>query len=214
MGGAADQHEGDGPNRRGMILSNVTIQKALEEGRLVIDPPPEPLQPTPGEPDCPYQTSAVDLRLSAEVSVYKVEQSPILIDLTKGRFNKLSAVMEPRTLTEDQPLNLEPQRFVLGRTHERVGLPLLEDADKSLAARVEGKSSYSRCGLLVHFTAPTIHSGYEGTITLEIMNLGPYSIVLRPLMPICQLIIEEVRGQPFRNDGQFQGQSKPAGRLS
>lgn len=50
-----------------MILSNVDIQKALEDGRLVIDPPPLPLRPTPDEPECPYQTTAVDLRLSPEV---------------------------------------------------------------------------------------------------------------------------------------------------
>lgn len=65
--------------------------------------------------------------------------------------------------------------------------------------------------MLVHFTAPTIHAGFNGTITLEIMNLGHYSIVLTPLMPICQLIIEEVRGVPFRNDSQFHGQSRAAG---
>jgi dCTP deaminase len=65
--------------------------------------------------------------------------------------------------------------------------------------------------MLVHFTAPTIHAGFEGTITLEIINLGEYAISLHPLMPICQLIIEEVRGVPFRNDSQFQGQSRTVG---
>ncbi len=119
--------------------------------------------------------------------------------------------MEPRELTEDQPLALAPNRFILGRTHETIELPFSESGDKSLAARVEGRSSYARCGLLVHFTAPTIHAGYRGVITLEIMNLGPYSILLRPHMPICQLIVEEVRGVPFRNDSQFQGQRQPAG---
>ncbi len=115
--------------------------------------------------------------------------------------------MESRVLTEDQPLVLAPGRFILARTHERVGLPLFEDADKSLAARIEGKSSYARCGLLVHFTAPTIHAGFEGAITLEIMNLGTYSISLRGQMSICQLIIKEVRGVPFRKDSQFHGQA-------
>ena len=194
-----------------MILSNVEIQRALDDGRVTIDPEPSPRTPALEEPDCPYQTSAVDLRLGNEVSIYKVVPSPMVIDLTRGRFRELVGVMEPRTLTGDQPFVLEPNRFILGRTHERVGLPLSEDADRSLAARVEGKSSYARCGLLVHFTAPTIHAGYEGTITLEIMNLGPYSILLNPLMPICQLIIEEVRGTPFRNDSQFQGQHRPVG---
>lgn len=95
---------------------------------------------------------------------------------------------------------------------ERVELPLLEEGKgPSLAARVEGKSSYSGCGLLVHFTAPTVHAGFAGTITLELINLGPLDISLYPSMPICQLIVEQVDGIPFRNDSQFQGQSKPGG---
>lgn len=81
-----------------------------------------------------------------------------------------------------------------------------------LAARVEGKSSLARFGLLVHFTAPTIHAGFEGNIALEMMNLGPASIRLVSGMPICQLIIEQVAGEPVGNAGQFAGQRDPAGR--
>lgn len=194
-----------------MILSNVEIQRALDERRLVIEPEPSPRSPTAGRSECPYQTSAVDLRLGREISIYKGDTSPVVIDLTKGSFRHLAAVMETRQLTDDQPLTLAPGRFILGRTHESVELPLSDVPDSNLAARVEGRSSYARCGLLVHFTAPTIHAGFKGTITLEMMNLGPYSILLRPEMPICQLIIEEVRGVPFRNDSQFQGQRRPAG---
>jgi dCTP deaminase len=120
--------------------------------------------------------------------------------------------MELRELTADQPFQLEPRRFVLAKTLERVRLPLLGAAGRSLAARIEGKSSYARCGLLVDFTAPTIHAGFEGTITLEIINLGDYPISLHPRMPICQLILEEVRGVPFRNDSQFHGQGRTIGR--
>jgi dCTP deaminase len=106
---------------------------------------------------------------------------------------------------------LRPNKLVLGKTLERVEFPLQSDGSVSLAARVEGKSSYARCGLLVHFTAPTIHAGFAGTITLELINLGPLDIALYPHMPICQLIIEQVAGTPFRNDSQFQGQSRPGG---
>ena len=93
-----------------------------------------------------------------------------------------------------------------------VALPLTAGGE-CLAARIEGKSSYARCGLLVHFTAPTIHAGFDGTITLELYNLGPLSISLYPRTPICQLIIEAVKGIPFRNDSQFQGQVAPGGRI-
>jgi dCTP deaminase len=81
----------------------------------------------------------------------------------------------------------------------------------ALAARVEGKSSLARCGLLVHFTAPTIHAGFEGTITLEMINLGAYPILLYPGMEISQLIVEQVVGTPRAAASQFQSQSTPVG---
>jgi dCTP deaminase len=100
--------------------------------------------------------------------------------------------------------------MVLGKTLEKVELPLLPDGI-CLAARVEGRSSYARCGLLVHFTAPTIHAGFIGTITLELINLGSIPILLYPATPICQLIIEQVHGTPVANDSQFQGQARTSG---
>jgi dUTPase len=96
--------------------------------------------------------------------------------------------------------------------HERVEFPIGEEG-RCLAGRVEGKSSYARCGLLIHFTAPTIHAGFSGTITLELCNLGPANISLYPGMPICQLIVEAVEGVPFRNDSQFQGQRAVGGHV-
>lgn len=81
----------------------------------------------------------------------------------------------------------------------------------ALAARVEGRSSFARCGLLVHFTAPTIHAGFRGRITLEIINLGPIPILLYPGTYICQLIVEEVVGIPLKKESQFQGQTRPGG---
>lgn len=194
-----------------MILSNVEIHRALDERRLILDPEPSPRIPSAGNEDCPYQTSAVDLRLGNEVAYLK-DGLPFDVNLGRGGFAALFGPNSIRhTLTQEQPFVLRPGRLVLGRTHERVGLPLGADEATCLAARVEGKSSYARCGLLVHFTAPTIHAGFSGTITLELYNMGPLNIVLYPLAPICQLIIETVKGVPFRNDSQFQGQRAPGG---
>jgi dCTP deaminase len=63
----------------------------------------------------------------------------------------------------------------------------------------------------VHFTAPTVHPGFEGNLTLEMINLGPTSIVLRPGRPIAQLIVEEVKGLTRPNPSQFHGQTSPEG---
>lgn len=192
-----------------MILSNVAIHQAIDEKRLMIDPEPVPRFPAGGD-QCPYQTSAVDLRLGHEISYFR-EGLPFDINLLRGGFAQLFGPnSDTQRLTEDQPFVLRPNRLVLGRTLERIELPIIED-DQCLAARVEGKSSYARCGLLVHFTAPTIHAGFSGTITLELINLGPCNISLYPEAPICQLIIETVEGTPARNDSQFQDQSWPGG---
>ncbi len=193
-----------------MILSNISIQEAIDKGLLLIDPPPEPKRPTRDGPPCPYQTSAVDLRLGDEVAWFK-RQLPVQIDLRQGGFSKLFTADTDRVqLTQGTPFPLEPGRFVLAKTLEQINLPL-RDNGTCLAARVEGRSSFSRCGLLVHFTAPTIHAGYQGTLTLEMMNFGPYPILLYKHIPICQLIIEQVHGAPFSNPSQFQGQTRPGG---
>ena len=70
---------------------------------------------------------------------------------------------------------------------ERVELPVLEEYDTCLAARIEGKSSRAGGGILVHFTAPTVHPDFRGTLTLEIINLGKSPFLLCLGMPIGQL---------------------------
>lgn len=193
-----------------MVLSNIDIQAALDDGSLVIRPEPSPRRPAADGDKCPFQISAVDLTLGSDLAWLKADM-PIAIDLRRGGFNRLFASNCVRkTLDRDDVFVLKPGQLVLGRTHEHVELPI-RDQGPWLAARVEGRSSYARCGLLVHFTAPTIHSGFAGTITLEIMNFGPYSLSLSPGTPICQLIVEQVSGRPFRRDSQFQGQAEPTG---
>src|SRR5262249_40241594 len=77
-----------------------------------------------------------------------------------------------------------------------------------LAARVEGKSSLARLGLVIHMTAPTIHADFEGRIRLEMMNHGAVPIRLWPGMRICQLIFETTLGTAERGyRGQFAGQT-------
>ncbi len=194
-----------------MILSNSAIFAALDEGRLLIDPEPRPRNPE-DDPDSewPYGTSALDLRLGDEVSWFN-DGLAMNIDLRRGKFaNLFGPNSSSRKITEDQPYSLMPGKLVLANTLERVELPIVP-GKVSLAARVEGRSSFARCGLLVHFTAPTIHAGFRGRITLELINLGAIPILLYPRSYICQLIVEEVLGTPLNNESQFQGQSKPGG---
>lgn len=193
-----------------MILSNCEVQAALDSGRLVIDPEPSPRVPTIKEFHCPYDTHAVDLRLHNEISVPK--EGTFTIDLTQsGSLSDfLSIHSESFTLKESQPYKLDKGQFILARTIERIKLPI-DGNPPYLAARIEGKSSRARCGLLVHFTAPTVHPGFEGHLTLEMINLGPAAISLVPGMYIAQLIVEEVKGEMIENPSQFQSQSTPEG---
>ncbi|MBI4607353.1 MAG: dCTP deaminase [Planctomycetes bacterium] len=196
-----------------MILSNTAILKALDEGRLIIEPEPAPRSPGEGV-DCPYNTSSVDLRTSNEFSVPKGDR-PFRIDLTKGKYSEYynaenyDAVVVP----EGQIFNLESGKVALVRTAERVAFPIVK-GKLPLAGRIEGRSSWARCGLLVHFTAPTIHAGWDGPIILELCNLGPAPLSLVPGARICQLIVEQVEGVPFRNQSQFHQQMGPGGKKS
>lgn len=188
-----------------MILSNTEIHKAIDEGRLIITPDPQPRNCE--APDCPYDTTAVDLHLSKSLSIPK--SGPYVFDLRKGR-GQIAKFLAENSEKIEIPAGgyvLEPHTFVLGNTIERIKLPI----EGGLAARIEGKSSFARCGLLVHFTAPTVHADFDGTLTLEMMNLGNVGIALWEGMAISQLIIEAVSGEPQEHPSQFQGQTTPAG---
>lgn len=193
-----------------MILSNVEIHAALDSGNLIIEPQPTPRLPS-DDAHCPYNTHTVDLRLGSEISI--PDSGPFVYDVTKrdslAPFIYKNAVN--KTIFSDTPHILKQNQFVLGITMERIGPPIFKNGKTCLAARIEGKSSRARLGLLIHFTAPTVHPGWDGPLTLEMINLGAADIVLIPGMAIAQLIIEEVRGIPIENPSQFQGQSRPEG---
>jgi len=190
------------------VLSNTEIIRALDEGRLVIEPRP---MPEPGDGgDTPYDTVSVDLRLAGEIYV-PVTGTNINLDVGKkvGVGKTLQTVFTAETIGDGGTYTLGAGEFILGRTVETVSLPV---GEACLAARVEGRSSLARQGLIVHFTAPTIHTDFNGTITLEMINLGKMPLILTPGMRICQLIVESVIGVPTPvGPSQFQNQQTPAG---
>jgi dCTP deaminase len=104
---------------------------------------------------------------------------------------------------------LDPLNFMLGSTIERVTVP------HNLIARFEGKSSLARLGLLTHITAGFIDPGFNGHITVELKNVTPFDILLRPGMPIGQICFEELSEPVERPYGDpsygshYQGQRGP-----
>lgn len=148
------------------VLSDGTIRRLVEEGRIVIDPwDPGMVQP-----------ASVDLRLGDSFRVFH-----------NHRIAAIDLAAPPSELTEHvgvpdgESFVIHPGEFVLGRTEERVAIP------DDIVARIEGKSSLGRLGLIVHATAGFVDPGFEGTLTLEITNLTRVPIVLWPGKPIAQL---------------------------
>jgi len=192
-----------------MVLSNSEILNALQKGYIIIDPRPD--IPSFDKPNSPFSTTALDLRLGDTLSIPKEDQ-PIVYDLRKGGIASfLKNAYESHSINPIGGFALEPGKFVLSNTMEKIHFPITSEGI-CYGARVEGRSSYARIGLLVHFTAPTIHAGFSGTITLELMNFGKNSIMLHREMYICQLIFEKVIGEIYFTPSQFQGQTSPEGK--
>jgi dCTP deaminase len=202
-----------------MILSNVAIYETIDNKRIILAPEPAPRYLEPGQ-ESPYDTHSVDVRLDKYLSIPR--SGPYTFDLhrpgeSRSEFSKFLANNSDRLEIPAGGYPLEPHQFILGQTIEQLSLPIDSPANsllkRCLAARIEGKSSRARTGLLVHFTAPTIHPGFSGRITLEIINLGPVPFMLREGMPIGQLIFEEVEGLPISKVSQFQHQARPEGQV-
>lgn len=196
-----------------MILSDREIAWALDNKFISIDP----------EPDKSLWTStAIDLKLDHVLIAWSPKPSPTGEPLRirpGGKNFDIQALMEdPQyrtkiTIDPHRGYDLKPGTFVLGYTRERIKLP----HKSRIAGRVEGKSSLARIGVGVHVTAPTIHAGFGynqekpedrgSPLQLEIFNLGNLPVVLDAGMPICQLILEEVREVPIKGyKGRFSAQ--------
>jgi len=193
-----------------LILSDEGIRKALASGELKIDPAPA---------DDQYTTSSVDLTLGSVFQVWDksrldVPGVRVELDLADQKFAQtsdayiVSADVDANGCCILPPYHKEP-RLLLAITRERIHLV----PGSRLAARVEGRSSFARLGLVVHLTAPTIQHGFRGTITLEILNHGPFYVKFVPTRTrICQLIFERLETDPTGEiETQFQDQISPSG---
>ena len=150
-----------------MVLSDRTIRRLLDEGSIVIEPYDEGL----------LQPSSVDVRVDRLFRVFRNSRYPY-IDV-KEPMEDLTELVE--VSDDDQPFILHPGEFVLGSTLERIRLP------DDLVARLEGKSSLGRLGLLIHSTAGFVDAGWDGHLTLELSNVANLPITLYPGMKIGQI---------------------------
>ncbi len=177
-----------------MILSDRSIAEALASGRLVIEPiGEEALQP-----------ASIDIRLDRQFRVFR-QHRRAYIDVREP-VDDLTDVEE---VADDEPFVLHPGEFVLGSTLERVKL------GNDIVARVEGKSSLGRLGLLVHATAGYVDPGWDGHLTMELSNVSNLPVRLYYAMKIGQLSFADLTtpaDRPYGAPGlhsKYQGQTGP-----
>jgi dCTP deaminase len=177
-----------------VLLSDRDILAEIEAKRIVLEPYDETL----------LQPSSIDFRLDRYFRVFENHRYPH-IDPAADQ-SDLTREVEP---TGDEPFILHPGEFVLGSTLEVVSLP------DDLAARVEGKSSLGRLGLLTHATAGFVDPGFSGHVTLELANVATLPIKLYPGMKIGQLCFFRLSSpaqHPYgsaKYGSRYQGQRGP-----
>lgn len=177
-----------------MLLSDRDIRAGVEQGRIRLDPWDAAM----------VQPSSVDVRLDKVFRVFENHRYPVIDPALEQPELTREVVCEP-----DEPFVLHPGEFVLGATWERVAL------GDDVAARLEGKSSLGRLGLLTHSTAGFIDPGFDGHVTLELSNMANLPIMLHPGMKIGQLCFFQLSSSaevPYGSGAagsHYQGQRGP-----
>jgi dCTP deaminase len=177
-----------------MLLSDRDIRAEVDAGRVVL----QPFEPAMVQP------SSIDVRLDRFFRVFENHRYPHIDPAAEQP--DLTRLVETEG---DEPFILHPGEFVLASTYEVVSLP------DDIAARLEGKSSLGRLGLLTHSTAGFIDPGFSGHVTLELSNVATLPITLWPGMKIGQLCFFRLSSpaeHPYgsaRHGSRYQGQRGP-----
>jgi dCTP deaminase len=176
------------------VLSDRSIKEAIAARRLGIDPLDEDA----------IQPASVDLRLAATFRIFRITARPY-VDVHE----EMDDITELVEITQDTPFIMHPGTFCLGSTMETITVP------DDIVARVDGKSSLGRLGLLVHATAGYVDPGWTGRLTLELSNQSQMPIALYYGMRIAQISflslstpVDRPYGSPSLRS-KYQGQTGP-----
>lgn len=173
-----------------MLLADTEIDTMVQAGHIGI---------TPYHREC-LNPASVDLTLHPSIRVPSLLCE--YIDVAEVPEN----YTEPYEMDLERGYRLDPGDFILASTSEVIHIP------DDLVARVEGKSSIGRLGIAVHVTAGYIDPGFKGQVTLEIANLAPWSILLRPHMRIAQIAFTRMSvpsAKPYDQVGHYASQLGP-----
>lgn len=184
------------------ILSDRDIREIVEEKNAVqVKEGPEL------DYDLQLGPSSFDLRLGYEFGVINTRK----IEMIDARdMKKYQNYINTEKHTPEEGVVIHPGEFILGSTLEMLNVP------NDLVARVEGRSSYGRLGIIVHATAGYVDPGFKGDITLEIQNLGNAPVKLYPEDRVCQVVFETMTSEsetPYgsKKDSKYMGQTGATG---
>jgi dCTP deaminase len=201
-----------------MYLSDRDLQWAIDRGLLIVKAPA-------GEPPPKVDPSSIDLRLdrTTEAKIWDInayrehldvtgdDEEPVLhVGSLRYRFGVTSQFLvappeyvpndrQQRVCRRGNEILVRPGGFLLWQTKEIIGTPR---EDPRFICFVDGKSTRARAGLIVHLTAPTIQAGWEGNVTLEIANLGPFTLGLKENDVIAQLTVATISSPPAKSHSE------------
>lgn len=180
-----------------MVLSDRDIKKYLIEGKIKITPKPN-LKVQLGP-------ASLDFRLENEFLVFNHSSKPFIDPKKKSTFENLTKTIKVAT---GKAFVLQPGQFILGATIEEITLP------SDIGAKIEGRSSWGRLGIVIHSTAGYIDPGFKGKLTLEISNIGMLPVLLYPGMRICQIAFEILSSPakvpyPKKEDAKYYNATHP-----
>lgn len=184
------------------ILSDRDLRKLIrEEDAVKVDEGPEISE------DLQIGPSSMDLRLGYEFGVLETRRVKAI---DTRRMDQYDDIKETRRVTPDEGMVVHPGEFVLGTTLETLDVP------NDLVARIEGRSSYARLGLIPHAAAGFVDPGFRGKITLEIQNLGNVPITIYPEERFCQVVFETMTSEaenPYgdKKDSKYMDQTGATG---
>lgn len=180
-----------------MVLSDRDIKKALKEGRIKIKPKINKKSQ--------LGSCSVDLRLGNVFRVFNYSKYPFIDPYNKKYLKKISKEIK---IKNSEPFVLQPHDFVLATTIESL------EIGNDILARLEGRSSLGRLGIVVHSTASIFDPGWRGKIVMELGNMGRMPVALHPGMRICALTFEQLTSAvetPYykKKSAKYVGQKAP-----
>jgi len=163
------------------VLTREALLQAIRDGRIAIEPFSEDMV-GPG---------SIDLNLSDEFRIFKKRRHGVVVD------DSMDLESITRLVRRERSLTLLPGETVIGITQERIRL------SPNICGWIQGRSRFARIGLLVHMTASFIQPGIDNRQVLEISNMAPFPLILKPNTRICQVIFQTTEG-----DAVYQGKHR------